>query len=88
MQSAGLLIILLVNAILILLENTVRYKVWAWHSKRKFRAILEKNRLPSDLIEVLVGEYEENIRKVGVMNNLLRSLGGVVLSTGKLRNNR
>ncbi len=86
MESIGLFLILLSNAASILLESTVRYKVWAWLSKRRFRSILEKKGLPSDLIEILVGEYEETIRKVGEVNSLLKSLGGMTRFTGKLRN--
>ncbi len=86
MESIGLFLILLSNIASILLENTVRYKVWAWLSKRRFRSILEKKGLPSDLIEILVGEYEETIRKVGEVNNLLKSLGGMTGFTEKLRN--
>ena len=86
MESMGLFLILLSNVASILLEITVRYKVWAWLSKRRFRSILEKKRLPRDLIEILVEEYEETIRKVGEVNNLLKSLGGITQFTGKLRN--
>ncbi|MEB3757586.1 MAG: hypothetical protein GSR76_01865 [Desulfurococcales archaeon] len=86
MESMGLFLILLSNIASILLESTVRYKVWAWLSKRRFRSILEKKGLPSDLIEILVGEYEDTVRKVGEVNSLLKSLGGMTQFTGKLRN--
>ena len=88
MESTGLFLILLSNVALILLENTIRYKVWAWLSKRRFRTVLEKKGLPSDLIEILVGEYEETIRKVGEVNSLLKFIGGITQFKGKLRNKR
>ena len=85
-ESTGLFLILLSNVAFILLEITFRYKIWAWLSKRRFRAMLKKKGLPSDLIEILVGEYEETIRKVGDVNSLFRSLGDMTQFTGKLRN--
>jgi len=88
MENMGLFIILLANIVLILLETSVRLKIWTWLSRRRFRLALRKKGLPSDLIELLMREYEDTIRRVDALNTILKSLGGVARYAGKLRNNR
>jgi hypothetical protein len=86
MESTGLFLLFLADLALILLEYSVRYRVWAYMSRRRFKAILRRSGLPEDLIDVLVRDYMETIRKVDALKGTITSLGNLVRFPRKFRN--